>query len=141
LKQTKIKNDNLLNKNSLYKKNRLFGDEVNKNIIFNTNNKNRVTKKKMIVDKNIKITLTNGNINSNQKKAVHLKNKTFDFNQINQTNNNFSKNNNIIITEEYNTFLNKKIIKNVDKINTSNNSKNKINYHKINKPKKKIKWK
>ena len=46
LKQTKIKNDNLLNKNSLYKKNRLFGDEVNKNIIFNTNNKNRVTKKK-----------------------------------------------------------------------------------------------
>ena len=139
LKQTKIKNDNLLNKNSLYKKNSLFGDEVNKNIIFNTNNKNRVTKKKMIVDKNIKITLTNGNINSNQKKAVHLKNKTFDFNQINQTNNNFSKNNNIIITEEYNTFLNKKIIKNVDKINTNNNSKNKINYHKINKPKKKNK--
>ena len=133
LKQTKIKNDNLLNKNSLYKKNCLFGDEVNKNIIFN--NKNRVTKKKMTLNKKLKITLTNGNINSNQKKAVHLKNKTFDFNQINQTNINFNKNNNII-TEEYNTFLNKKIIKNSDKIKTNINSKNKINYHKANKAKK-----
>ena len=125
LKQTKMKNGNLLlNKNYLYKKNCLFGDEVNENIIFNTNNKNRVTKKKLTLNKNLKITLTSGNINSNQKKAVHLKNKTFDYNQLNQTNNNI------------NTLLNKKIIKNSDKINTNNNSKNKINYHKINKTKK-----
>ena len=132
LKQTKIKNENFNNKNSLHKKNCLsIGDESNKNLIFNINNKSRITKKKMMLNKNLKLTITNVNINS--KKYIHIKNKTFDYNSINQTHNNLIKNNNIVITEEYNTLLNKKVNKNLCKINADKNIANKLNYYKINK--------
>ena len=135
LKQIKMKNDNLNYINTLHKKNCLsIGYEGKKKIIFNVHNKNRITKKKIALNKNLKITIANGNTSSSSQKAVHIKNKTFDYNSMSQTNNNLSKNkNNIIISEDYNLLINKKTNKKLDNISPNNNFNNKINYYKINK--------
>ena len=120
LKQIKGK-DNVINKNSLHKNNCLSIGEEGKNILFNLNNKNRITKKKITINKSLKITLTNGNINSNKQKPKHIKNKTLDYNSNNQTKNTLGKkeNNNIIINEEYSTLLNRNSNK-IDSKNTKN---------------------
>ena len=132
LKQIKENNKNFTQKSSLHKKNCLsIGDSENTNLLFNMNNKNRITKKKITINKNLKITITNGNGNSNTnansliQKPKHTKNKTFDYNSINQTstNNNISKNNNnfIIINEEFNGLI-KKPKKTIYNINIDNNN-------------------
>ena len=137
LKQIKLKENNLNPKNSLHKKNCLsIGDKDNKNLLFNLNNKKRITKKKITLNKNLKISITNGNINSNVQKIKHNKNKTFDYNSMNSTSNNLTKNN-IVIREEYNVLLNK-IPKNETykikfDINNFQNNQNKNNFSKINK--------
>ncbi len=140
LKQIKGKDCNFLQKSSLHKKNCLsIAEGDNTNLLFNINNKNRITKKKITINKNLKITITNGNINPNNQKPKHMKNKTFDYNSVNQipTNNNLNKNNNIIIiNEELNNLL-KKQKKSLYKINIDNynflSNKTKNNFSKINK--------
>ena len=119
LKQIKLKEKNMTQKNSLHKKNCLsIGDKDNKNLLFNLNNK-RITKKKITLNKNLKISIINGNINTNLQKIRHNKNKTFDYNSMNSTNNNLTKNN-IILTEEYNVLLNKMPKKEINKIKLDN---------------------
>ena len=119
LKQIKGKDNIIIQKNTLHKKNCFSIGEDGKNILFNLNNKNRITKKKITINKSLKITLTNGNINSNKQNPKHIKNKTLDYNSVSQTRNNLGKkeNNNIIINEEYNSLLNK----NINKIDNKNN--------------------
>ena len=118
--------DNIIlsQKTSLRKKNTSIGEIENKNELFDTNNKKRITKKRIILNKNLKMTITNSNIDKNtfKSKSNHTKNKTFDFNVINpkhiqsqKNNNNIIKisnsntnnynKNNIISNDEYNTLL------------------------------------
>ena len=143
LNQIRGKDNNFTQVNSLHRKNCLsIGEEGNRNLFFNLTNKNRITKKKMTINKNLKITITNGNINPKTYKSLHTKNKTFDYNSISQTNNNLTKhsnynNNNLVINEEFNTLLNKKPKKTVYKINIDDKNNclknNKNKYSKINK--------
>ena len=136
LNQIKGKDNKFIQKNALHKKNCLSIGEDEKNILFNLNNKNRVTKKKIHINKNLKITITNGNINSTKKKSRHIKNKTLDYNSTNQTNNNLAKKkNNIITNEDYNTLLkknSKSILNKIDNKNSKNifTKINKINNNK-----------
>jgi hypothetical protein len=154
LKQIKENNNNnALKKSSLHKKNCLsIGEGENTNLLFNINNKKRITKKKITINKNLKITITNGNVNSMIQKSKHTKNKTVDYNSINQisTNHNISKNNNncIVINEEFNGLVKKpkKITYNINLDNNNNceNNNNNTNknkkifskFNKINKSKK-----
>ncbi len=129
LKHIKSKDNNNFNqKSSLHKKNcSSIGESENKNILFNLNHKKRITKKRIILNKNLKMTITNGNINTNTYKPnpKHTKNKTFDFNLINQNqknNNTIKSNNNLIINEEFNTLINKKPKKTLYKIIINSNN-------------------
>ena len=140
LKHTKAKYNNFIQKNSLHKKNCLSSGGEDKNLLFNLNNyKNRITKKKITLNKNLKITIQNGNVNSNSQNTKHIKNKTFDYNSIIQTNNNLTKKNinAIKITEEFNSLLNKKPKQILSEINLENmnniQKNNKTNNSKINK--------
>ena len=151
--------DNIIlsQKTSLRKKNTSIGEIENKNELFDTNNKKRITKKRIILNKNLKMTITNSNIDKNtfKSKSNHTKNKTYDFNIINQNhiqsqknNNNIIKisncnTNNVINNDEYNTLLlNKKkqkkdlykiIIENSNFLNIKSKTKSKNNNTKSNK--------
>ena len=121
-------------KNNIHKKNSLsIGVLGNQNLLNNnSNNHKRVTKKRITINKNLKIALANIN-NTNENNNIinchigkHRKNKTCDYNTINsQTNNttNFlGSNMNItnINIEEFNTIFNKPK-KFIYKINTDYN--------------------
>ena len=116
----------------------ICGDKKDKFINKNISNLKRITKKKIIINKNqnLKIAIDNinninqnNNSNINTQKSRHIKNKTFDYNTINQITEHSKQNPNItnINIEEFNTIFNKpkKIIY---KINTDNNNlkKNKL---------------
>ena len=158
LKHMKSKENIILSqKTSLRKKNTSIGEIENKNELFDTNNKKRITKKRIILNKNLKMTITNSNIDKNtfKSKSNHTKNKTYDFNIINQNhiqsqknNNNIIKisncnTNNVINNDEYNTLLlNKKkqkkdlykiIIENSNFLNNKSKTKSKNNNTKSNK--------
>ena len=143
LNQTKNKDkqdikNNFVQKKIIKKKNSMsMGGGENKNLFFNNLNilNNRVVKKKITINKNLKIAISNinnmnisNNINNTQKER-HIKKNTFDFNTLNQTDNYLKQNSNLtnINIDEFNTIFDKpkKIIY---KINTDyNNSKiNKI---------------
>ena len=134
LKNSQNKDNNCNNSNNLIQKfsykNCLSENESdNKNKVVGLDNKNRITKKKITINKNLRITLVkeehNNLYNISEPKPKHVKNKTFDFNIINKTSNIIKKNNNnriIINNEDYNNSLNKKPKKNVCKINTDNNN-------------------
>ena len=149
LNQTKNKEikdikNNFIQKKIIHKKSSIsIGCGDNKNIIFNINknlsNNNRVTKKKITINKNIKITIANVNNNDNisnnskihSQKGRHIKNKAFDYYTINQSikqkDNNSSKN-----IDDFNTIFNKQK-KIIYKINTDYNNlkNNKISSRKI----------
>ena len=121
----------------------ICGEKKDKCINKNISNIKRITKKKIIINKNqnLKIAIDNiNNINQNNninnintQKGRHIKNKTFDYNTINQITEHSKQNPNItnINIEEFNTIFNKpkKIIY---KINTDNNNlkKNKLLFSK-----------
>ena len=140
LNQTKNKDkqdikSNFVQKKIIHKKNSIsMGGCENQNIFFNNLNNinNRVVKKKITINKNLKITISNinnikvSNNLINSQKERHIKKNTFDFNTINQTYNFLKQNSNVtnLNIEEFNTIFNKpkKIIY---KINTDyNNLKN-----------------
>ena len=137
-----MKND-FIHKKLMYKKYNLSmgdGGEDNKNIFFNfknnINSTKGIAKKKVKINKNLKIAIaninnTNNNISYNNSKLNsnkirHIKNKTFDYNSTNYQNINNSKQNSNLTNlniDEFNTIFNKpkKIIY---KINGDNNIKN-----------------
>ena len=126
LKQTQNKDKekkdirkNFVQKKIIHKKYSVsIGGDYSKNIFFNPNNNStnlnsRVTKKKITINKNLKIAIANINsinLNINSQKNKQTKNKTFDYNTINHHTSTFLKQNNNktnITSEEYNTILNK----------------------------------
>ena len=141
LNQTKNKDkqdikNNFVQKKIIHKKNSMsMGGGENKNLFFNNLNNinNRVVKKKITINKNLKIAISNiNNMNIsnniiNSQKERHIKKNIFDFNTLNQTDNYLKQNSNVtnINIDEFNTIIDKpkKIIY---KINTDyNNLKNK----------------
>ena len=131
-------------RNLFHKKNCLsIGD--NQNLFFNFlngNKKIRITKKKVILNKNLKINNTHFNYSiQNLVKINHSKNKTFDFRTINNSNsNNFTKTDNINCTEDLDTSIKKNQKKKTLIIHIDNNTNlQKNNFAKItNNSKKKI---
>ena len=116
--QNKENSNNLNQKAALHKKNCLsIGDVENKNLLFSLNNKNRITKKKITINKNLKIAVTNNINNVSEQRTKHTKNKTFDYNAINHTNN-VIKSNNISNNEDFNNMTNKPPQKGANKMNT-----------------------
>lgn len=120
-------NNNLTQKASLHKKNCFSsGENDHKNLNLFLKEKNRFTKKKLNINKTVKIN-TNANITHHEKnsrkeqKSKHIKNKTFDYNAINQVNN-LTKNSNKKSNEDYNTLLNNKTKKKTFKIVIDNNN-------------------
>ena len=139
LKQSKNKeNNNLTQKASLHKKNCFSsGENDHKNLMLFIKEKNRLTKKKLNINKTAKINtnITHNNEKNSKKdqKPKHIKNKTFDYNAISQMSN-LTKNSNKKSNEDYNTLLNNKIKKKVFKIIDNNNfQNNKKHFSKINK--------
>ena len=120
--QNKENSNNLNQKTALHKKNCLsIGDVENKNMLFNLNDKSRITKKKVTINKNLKIAAANNINNVSGQRAKHTKNKTFDYNAINHTNN-LIKSNNISNNEDFNNMLNKVRQKGANKMNAENNN-------------------
>ena len=121
-------------KNFFHKKNCLSNIE-GQNIFFNfiNNNKNnRITKKKVTLNKNLKVNVTNTNYSSQRmRKSQHSKNKTFDYNTINNSNN-VIKTDNIICTEEFNASIKKNHKKQMYIIRIDNNNLQKNNLTKTN---------
>ena len=153
LKQTKNKDiqcirDNFVQKKIIHKKNNIsIGGGENRNMCFNLNNNNtnnnythhRVTKKKVTINKNLKITVTNinnygsvNNIKMNSQKAKHTKNKTFDYNTINHQASSFLKHNpNLTSFDEFNSIFTKpkKVISKLNTESNNNPKNNKINFN------------
>ena len=117
-------------KSLFHSKNSLsIGDS--QNIYFNfINSKNsRITKKKVTLNKNLKINTSNANANfsaQNIRKSKYGKNKTFDYNTINNSNN-YMKTDNIICTEDFNASIKKNLKKKTFIINIDNNEIQKNN--------------
>ena len=124
LKQSKNReNNNLIQKTSLHKKNCFStGENAHKNLMPFLKEKNRLTKKKLNINKTAKI---NQNVTHNEKnsrkeqKPKHIKNKTFDYNAISQASN-LIKNINKKSNEDYKTLLNNKIKTKIFKIIDNN---------------------
>ena len=126
LNQSHKKQENSL----IHKKNCLsISNTENTNLYFNISNnkKNRITKKKVKINKNLKINTTNLST-QNLQKSKHAKNKTFDYNTINNSKN-YLKTDNIIFTEEFNASNKKNPKKQLYRIDKENN-----NYQKKNNP-------
>lgn len=92
-------------------------------MLFSLNNKSRITKKKITINKNLKIAVTNNINNVSEQRTKHTKNKTFDYNAINHTNN-LIKSNNISNNEDFNNMTNKVPQKGANKINADNSKSN-----------------
>ena len=136
--QNKENSNNLNQKAALHKKNCLsIGDVENKNMIFSLNNKGRITKKKITINKNVKIAVTNNINNVSEQRAKHTKNKTFDYNAINH-NNNLIKSNNISNNEDFNNVTNKVPQKGTNKMNAEISKSNFTKIKKNSKSKKNI---
>ena len=100
-----------------------IGDSQNIYFNFINNKNNRITKKKVTLNKNLKINTSNANANfstQNIRKSKHGKNKTFDYNTINNSNN-YIQTDNIICTEEFNASIKKNQKKKTFIINIDNN--------------------
>ena len=113
--------------NQSQKRQEKFQTPDNQNIYFNfiNNKKNRITKKKVKINKNLKVNITQFST-QNIKKSKHIKNKTVDFNNSNNTNN-YTKADNIIFTEEFNASIKKNPKKQIFIINIDNNNYQKKN--------------
>ena len=125
-------------KSLFHKKNCLsISDSQNINFNFISDKNSRITKKKVTINKNLKINTSNANYSSqNIRKSKLIKNKTFDYNNTINSSKNNTKIDNIISTEEFN--VNASIKKNqkrkpfiiqIDNNLQKNNSisKNKVN--------------
>lgn len=136
--QNKENSNNLNQKAALHKKNCLsIGEVENKNMLFSLNNKSRITKKKITINKNLKIAVTNNINNVSEQRTKHTKNKTFDYNAINHTNN-LIKSNNISNNEDFNNIINKVPQKGINKMNAENSKSNFTKIKKNSKSKKSI---
>ena len=112
-----------------HKKNCLsIGDSQNIFFNFVNSKNNRITKKKVTLNKNLKINTSKANYSTqNLRKTKHGKNKTFDYNTINNSNN-YLKTDNIIYPEEFNNSIKKHQKKKTYIINLDNtNFKKKMN--------------
>ena len=124
---------------NLFNKKNCLSNIDSQNLYFNfinNKNNNRITKKKVTLNKNIKINTTNANYSSqNMRQSKHSKNKTYDYNTINNSNNsnNYIKTENIICTEEFNESIKKNQKKQTFIIRIDNNNIQKSNnYSKTN---------
>ena len=127
------------NEKNLFNKKNCLSNIDSQNLYFNfinNKNNNRITKKKVTLNKNIKINTTNANYSSqNMRQSKHSKNKTYDYNTINNSNNsnNYIKTENIICTEEFNESIKKNQKKQTFIIRIDNNNIQKSNnYSKTN---------
>ena len=124
------------NEKNLFNKKNCLSNIDSQNLYFNFinhKNNNRITKKKVTLNKNIKINTTNANYSTqNMRQIKHSKNKTFDYNTINNSNN-YVKTDNIICTEEFNESIKKNQKKKTFIIHIDNNNLQKNNnYSKTN---------
>ena len=124
------------NEKNLSNKKNCLSNIDSQNLYFNFinhKNNNRITKKKVTLNKNIKINTASANYSTqNMRKTKHLKNKTFDYNTINDSNN-YIKTDNIILMEEYNESIKKNNKKQNFIIHIDNNNLQKNNnYSKTN---------
>ena len=128
------------NEKNLLHKNNCLSNIDGQNLFFNflNNNKNsRITKKKVTLNKNLKVNVTNTIYSSqNIRKSKHSKNKTFDYNTINNSNN-LIKTDNIICTEEFNASIKKNHKKQMYIIRIDNEQQQKNNLSKTNSDSKK----
>ena len=118
------------NEKNLFNKKNCLSNIDSQNLYFNFinhKNNNRITKKKVTLNKNIKINTTNANYSTqNMIPTKHSKNKTFDYNTINNSNN-YTKTDNIICTEEFNESIKKNQKKKTFIIHIDNNNLQKGN--------------
>ena len=109
---------------SIFHKKNCLSIGESQNIYFNfINNKNsRITKKKVTLNKNLKINISKSNYSTqNIRKSKHEKNKMFDYNTINSSNNRM-KTENINSTEEFNASIKKNQKKNIYITHIDNNN-------------------
>ena len=122
-------------KSLFHKKNCLsIGDSQNIYFNFINNKSNRITKKKVTLNKNLKINTSKANYSTqNIRKSKHGKNKTFDYNTINSSNNHM-KTDNIITSEEIDTSIKKNQKKKTFVIHIDSNNLQKNMTNSKNKP-------
>ena len=120
-------------KSLFHKKNGLsIGDSQNLYFNFISNKNSRITKKKITINKHSKNNTSKANYSTqNLRKTKHSKNKTFDYNTINSSNN-YLKTENIICTEEFNASIKKNQKKKIFIINIDNNNLQKSSNSKVN---------